>query len=259
MGHYRKQNFPRVHETHPVVFMGSSTTQTDYSGASWRKQAETWLNTNKPTWLSYAFWNNAGSDGPWAIASQLAVKCLNYHPRLIVLDTILDSGSQTDWVAIEAMLRKIWQTDHATCVIFMGLPVLSSLADSAILTPSNSVQMAYTKSLCSSYGAAYADVYAALYDLVVNQGHHLTEYYDSATVLGAAGHNLAFSVLQPLLGGSGKLIGLPYGDRFDKWLTIAPATQTQVSWGNGTCTLIPTAWAQTFHSAGLSQWPYPAA
>ena len=251
--------FPHIHESRTVVFMGSATTQTDYSGGSWRKQAEAWLVANAPTWLNYAFWNNAGADGPWAIASQLAAKCLNYHPALIVLDTVLDTGSQTDWVAVEAMLRKIWQTDHVTRVIFMGLPVLSSLADSAILTPTNATQLTYTKSLSSSYGAAYADVYAALLDLIVNQYHHLTEYYDSATVLGAAGHALAFSVLQPLLAGSGRLIGLPGGDRFDRWLTIAPATQTQVSWGNGTCTLVPTAWAQMFHSAGLSQWPYPSA
>jgi hypothetical protein len=254
--------FPHNPETKTVVFLGSSTTQTDYSGASWRNQAMAWLNANKPSWMTYSFLNSAGAgadNAPWDMALNLWTRCLNFHPSLIVLDTVLDTGSQTDWVAVEAMLRKIWQTDHATRVIFMGLPVLSSLADSAILTPTNATQMTNTKAICSSYGAAYADVYAALYDLVVNQYHHLTEYYDSATILGAAGHNLAFATLTPLLAGSGKLIGLPGGDRFDRWVTISPASQTQVSRGWGTITVIPTAWAQTFHSAGLSTWPYPSA
>jgi len=254
--------FPHNPETKTVVFLGSQVTQTDYSGGSWRIQAMSWLNANKPSWLSYSFWNHAGAgadNAPWDMASNLWTRCLNFHPSLIVLDTVLDTGSQTDWVAVEAMLRKLWQIDHATRVIFMGLPVLSSLADSAILTPTNATQLAYTKSLSSSYGAAYADVYAALLDLIVNQYHHLTEYYDSATVLGAAGHALAFSVLQPLLAGSGRLIGLPGGDRAERWVTISPASQLQVSLGGWHNTLIPTAWAQQFHSAGLSQWPYPSA
>jgi hypothetical protein len=141
----------------------------------------------------------------------------------------------------------------------MGFPSLLNLSDSSILAPLNATQLSYTKSLAASYGAAYCDVYGELLNQVQNFGHHLTEYYTDVSTLNAAGHALVFSVLQPLLAGSGKLIGLPGGDRFDRWVTISPATQTQISRGGGTITVIPTAWAQQFHSAGLSQWPYPSA
>lgn len=266
MGHYKKSRFPHNPETKTVVFLGSAITQTDYSGSSWRIQAMAWLNANKPAWLSYAFWNNAGTvDSPWDVASQLSLKCLNYRPSLVIWDTLFDAGTDTHKVSIEALIRKLWQRDHATRLVLMGFPSLLNLSDSSILAPLNATQLAYTKSLAASYGAAYCDIYAELLNQVQNFGHHLTEYYSDVSTLNAAGHNLAFAVLTPLLAGAGRIAGLPGGDRADRWITINPATQKDLT-GQGTGPfdsvhnwngLVP--WAKAFVSAGLCEFPPPSA
>ncbi len=222
--HYRESNFPHIPERAVVVFMGSSITQTDYSGSSWRCQSQTWLTANKPSWLTYSYWNFAGtgSDDPWSIAVARNERCLNYRPSLVIMDTLQDNGSDTHRVAIEALIRKLWQRDHAIRLVLMGFPTLTDLTDPSLLAPLNATQLVYTKALAASYSAAYCDVYGELLNQVQNFGHHLTEYYSDVSTLNAAGHALAFATLQPLLAGSGKLIGLPGGDRAGVWITINP-------------------------------------
>lgn len=144
-----------------------------------------------------------GSANSWYGLNQWST-ILAANPMLITLDATNDVDEHA-YKSMEALIRKIWTSNPGTRLIGMVFPKFSDNADASVNSPINPTYMTEIINLYGAYGIPYIDYLTPLQDLVNNQGHHLSEYYDAGDPVHPLqpGHTLIYNLLLPYLPANG--------------------------------------------------------
>lgn len=134
-------------------------------------------------------------------------------PKFITIDGTNDSsntgfgttGTSLAYRSMEALIRRVWTLDPSTQVLGLMFPKFSDNADASVNSPINLFEMNQNIALYAYYGIPYIDYWTTLKDLINNQGHHLSEYYEVGDAVHPleAGHNVIFGLVLPYLPAGG--------------------------------------------------------
>lgn len=131
---------------------------------------------------------------------RLDTEILVYSPDVVAFDTAHSDDEDHHRRSLEAFIRRVWTNRPTAKILFMNFfGVDNNAVDDCVPTTDWIAWLAVAIPICNHYGVVIVDYKAAVTDLVINQGHHLNEYFSDVIHPTTVGQALAASLLEAKL------------------------------------------------------------